>query len=88
MKKSSITKEDKIKWWNGSLFETDLIEFAKNKSKPIINKITLKIYFVLFFIIKLYHICIFAVNVLWKQGYCFCFDLKDYVWSQIITFKW
>ena len=32
MRKSSITKEDKIKWWNGNLFETDLIELAMTKA--------------------------------------------------------
>ncbi len=32
MKKSNITKEDKIKWWQGNLFEEDLIELAMTKA--------------------------------------------------------
>lgn len=32
MKKSKISKEDKIKWWKGNLFEEDLIELAMTKA--------------------------------------------------------
>ena len=32
MKKSMITKEEKIKWWQGSLIEDDLIELAMTKA--------------------------------------------------------
>ena len=31
MKKSKITKAQKIKWWQGSFFEDDLIELAMTK---------------------------------------------------------
>ena len=32
MRESKITKEDKIKWWQGNLFEEDLIELAMTKA--------------------------------------------------------
>ncbi|MBQ4584076.1 MAG: hypothetical protein IJA94_04240 [Bacilli bacterium] len=32
MRISNITKEDKIKWWQGNLFEEDLIELAMTKA--------------------------------------------------------
>ncbi len=32
MKKSKITREEKIRWWNGSLFEEDILELAMTKA--------------------------------------------------------
>lgn len=32
MRESKITKEEKIKWWQGNLFEDDLIELATTKA--------------------------------------------------------
>ncbi len=32
MRKSRITEEEKIKWWQGNLFEDDLIELAMTKA--------------------------------------------------------
>ena len=32
MKKSKITREEKIRWWNGSLFEEDMLELAMTKA--------------------------------------------------------
>lgn len=32
MRISNITKEDKIKWWQGNLFEEDLVELAMTKA--------------------------------------------------------
>ena len=32
MRKSKITKEEKIKWWQGNLFEEDVIELAMTKA--------------------------------------------------------
>lgn len=31
MRESKITKEEKIKWWQGNLFEDDLIELTMTK---------------------------------------------------------
>lgn len=32
MRKSKITKEEKIKWWQGNLFEEDVIGLAMTKA--------------------------------------------------------